>query len=293
MTDGARVLVAGGSGLVGREVAGLFKARGCFVRTLSKDPKRAKGLQSMADDVRIADATRPEALSGVCDGIDIVVSALGAPISPSSLARASYLETDLVANRALLAAALAAKVRRLVYVSVHAEPGYAQTRYLRAHLEFEDALRGAGIEWGIVRPTGVFGAFVEMLPMARLGLIPLIGDGSARSNPIHEKDVAGRVAAAAFGQSREALEDVGGPEILTRRQIAERAFRAVGRRPRFMKTPPAMMRLSARMIGLANPRARDFLDFIIPASLADCVAPVSGELTLGPYLAAHCLLSKG
>ena len=286
MTDVSRVLVAGGSGLIGREVVALLKSRGCFVRTLSKDPRRAKVLESIAHEVRVADATRPLGLSGVCDGIDVVVSALGAPISPSSLARASYLETDLVANLALLDAARNAKVRRFVYVSVHSEPGYAQTRYRRAHAEFEDALRRSGLEWGIVRPTGVFGAFVEMLPMARLGLMPLIGDGSARSNPIHEKDVAGRVVSIALGASREATEDVGGPEILTRREIAELAFRAVGRKARFVKTPPAVMRLSARTIGLFNPRAGDFLDFIIPASLADCVAPGCGELTLGPYLAA-------
>lgn len=286
MRDGPRVLIAGGSGLVGREVAALLKARGCFVRTLSKDPKRAKALESVAHEVRIADATQEGGLAGVCDGIELVVSALGAPISPSSPARASYREIDRAANLALLAAARSAKVRRMVYVSVHPEPPYAQTRYLRAHAEVEEALRGSGLEWGIVRPTGVFGAFLEMLPMARLGLMPLIGDGSARSNPIHEKDVASRVASMALGDSREATEDVGGPEILTRRQIAELAFKAVGRRPRFMKTPPAVMRLSARTIGLINPRAGDFLDFIIPASLDDCVAHSCGELTLGSYLAA-------
>lgn len=73
MTDVSRVLVAGGSGLIGREVVALLKSRGCFVRTLSKDPRRAKVLESIAHEVRVADATRPLGLSGVCDGIDVVV----------------------------------------------------------------------------------------------------------------------------------------------------------------------------------------------------------------------------
>lgn len=286
MTDSSRVLVAGGSGLIGREVVTLLRARGCFVRTLSRDPKRAKALETIAHDVRIADAARTDGLAGVCEGIDVVVSALGAPISPSSLARASYRDIDRVANLALLDAARSAKVRRMVYVSVHPEPGYAHTSYLRAHAEVEEALRASGLEFGVVRPTGVFGAFVEMLPMARLGLIPLIGDGSARSNPIHEADVADRAVSIALGSQKDEVADVGGPEILTRRQIAELAFQALGRKPRVMKTPPSMMRLSARMIGLVNPRAGDFLDFIIPASVADSLAPSHGTRTLGPYLAS-------
>lgn len=278
--------MAGGSGLIGREVVTLLKASGHFVRTLSRNPKRAAALQGVADDVRVADATKDGDTASVCHEIEIVVSALGAPVSPSSPARASYAETDLVANLAVLAAARAATVRRMVYVSVHSEPSYSHTRYLRAHIDFENALRSSGLEHGIVRPTGVFGAFVEMLPMARLGLIPLVGDGRARSNPIHERDVAERAVSMALGAQRGVEEDVGGPEILTRRQIGELAFQAVRKKPRFVSSPPVMMRLSARLIGVVNPRARDFLDFIIQASLADCVAPAHGRHTLGPYLAS-------
>ena len=67
-----RILVAGASGLIGREVASLLKARGHFVRTLSRNAKRASALTGVADDVRLVDATGPGALRGVCDEIDVV-----------------------------------------------------------------------------------------------------------------------------------------------------------------------------------------------------------------------------
>jgi uncharacterized protein YbjT (DUF2867 family) len=281
-----KILVAGASGLIGREVLGLLKTGGHHIRTLSRDAGRAARLSTLADDVRLADATTPASLDGVCDAIDVVVSALGAPVSPASLTRTSYLETDLVANLALLGSARAAGVRRFVYVSVHVEPSYAQAHYVRAHTEFEKALRASGLECGIVRPTGVFGAFLEMLPMARFGVIPLIGDGRALSNPIHERDVAARAVDLALGAEVALEVDAGGPEVLTRRAIAELAFRAVGKTPRLPSSPEAIARLSSRLIGLINPRARDFIDFITLASTHDCVAPNHGEHRLGPYLEA-------
>jgi uncharacterized protein YbjT (DUF2867 family) len=288
-----KILVAGASGLIGREVLGLLKTGGHHIRTLSRDPVRAARLSTLADDVRLADAAMPASLDGVCDDIDVVVSALGAPVSPASLMRTSYLETDLVANLAVLNAAQAAGVRRFVYVSVHVEPSYAQTRYVRAHAEFENALRASGLEYGIVRPTGVFGAFLEMLPMARFGVIPLIGDGRALSNPIHECDVAACAVDLALRAEAGLELDAGGPEVLTRRTIAELAFRAVRKKPRLPSSPPGIARLSSTMIGLVNPRARDFIDFITLASTHDCVAPSRGEHRLGPYLEAKATLPAG
>jgi uncharacterized protein YbjT (DUF2867 family) len=288
-----KILVAGASGLIGWDAVGLLKTAGHYVRTLSRDPKRAARLSSLADDVRLADATARASLDGVCDSIDVVVSALGAPVSPTSFARTSYLETDLVANLALLDVARAAGVRRFVYVSVHVEPSYAQTRYARAHTEFENALRSSGLEYGIVRLTGVFGALREMLPMARLGVIPLVGDGRALSNPIHESDVAACVVDLALRAEAGLELDAGGPEVLTRRAIAELAFRALGKTPRLPASPPVIARLSSMLIGLVNARARDFIDFITLASTHDCVAPNRGELRLGPYLEAKATPSAG
>jgi uncharacterized protein YbjT (DUF2867 family) len=282
-----KILVAGASGLIGWETLGLLKTAGHHIRSLSRDPGRAARLSAVADEVRLADAKAPRSLEGVCDSIDVVVSALGAPVSPASFARNSYLETDLAANLALLSVARTAGVRRFVYVSVHIEPSYAETRYARAHTDFEDALRSSGLEYGIVRPTGVFGTFLQMLPMARLGVIPLIGDGRALSNPIHERDVAACIVDLALGPGTQAELDAGGPEVLTRRAIAELAFRAVLKKPRLPTSPPEIARFSAAMIGLVNPRSRDFIDFITLASTHDCVAPVRGQQRLGPYFEAR------
>ncbi len=280
-----KILVAGASGLIGREAVRIAKERGHWVRTLSRDPRRAVSLEAIADDVRTADATDPKALAGICDGIDVVVSAVGAPVSPNAKAKTAFADVDRAANLALLAEAERAGARRFVYVGVHTGESYADTAYVRAHTDVEDAIRASKLECCVVRPTGVFGAFGELLDMARKGPLPVIGGGAAQTNPVHEADVAEAVIDAA--ESPAPVErDIGGPETLTRRRIAELAFEALGKRPFLVPVPVWAMRMGAWLFGLVNQRAGEFLQFIVRASTCAAVAPSAGKRELGAYLNA-------
>ena len=274
-----KVLVAGATGVVGREVVLLLKRRGHFVRTVSKDPERAERLRSLVDEVRQVDATAPGGVQGTCQGLDVVVSALGAPVSPSGKGRQSFADVDLKANLHLLAEAQRAGIRRFVYVGVFTEPVYADTAYVTAHARVERAIRAAGLEYGFVRTTGLFGALAELLPMALKGPVPLIGDGSAVTNPIDERDVAEAVlrAVEAAG-STEA--DIGGPETLSRRQFAEAAFTALARPPWLVKMPVWAMRIVGGLYGLFNRRMAEFLRFIVLAATHSCLAPTTGKRLL-------------
>jgi uncharacterized protein YbjT (DUF2867 family) len=190
LSDFMNILVAGASGLIGVEVARLLKESGHYTRALSRDPGRAAKIKAVADDIRLCDAALPGTLDGVCDGVEYVVSALGAPVSPGAKGTRSFANVDLAANLALLAEAKRVGVRRYVYVGVHTEAAYAGAAYVRAHTQVEEAIKESGLEFGFVRPTGVFGSLAELIAMARKGPLPLIGGGEAITNPVHETDVA-------------------------------------------------------------------------------------------------------
>jgi uncharacterized protein YbjT (DUF2867 family) len=274
-----KVLVAGATGVVGREVVLLLKQHGHFVRSVSKDPARAERLRSIADEVRVLDATDRASVEGSCQGLDVLVSALGAPVSPSGKGRQSFADIDLKANLNLLAEARRAGVRRFVYVGVFTEPVYADTEYVSAHARVEQAVREAGFEYGFVRTTGVFGALAEMLPMASKGPLPVIGDGTAVTNPVDERDVAEAVVQAVEAAGSSEV-DLGGPETLSRRQIAEAAFTALARRPRLMMMPVWLMRIIGLLYGLFNRRMAEFVRFILLAATHPCVAPTHGKRRL-------------
>lgn len=277
-----KVLVAGASGLIGREVVRLLVEAGHAVRTLSQNRERAERLRTLTTDVRVVDATGAGALRGVCDGIDVVVSALGAPVLPGGGVRRSFGEVDRLANQRLLAEATAAGVRRFVYVGVYTTPAYADTAYVRAHTEVERQIRESGLEHGFVRTTGVFGALAELVNMAQKGPVPLIGDGSATTNPVHELDVAESVLGAVLAPGSTDVE-LGGPETLTRRRIAELAFHACRKAPRLIAMPVWLMRVIACFYWFVNRRMAELLAFVIPASTTDCIATAKGTRKLGAY----------
>jgi uncharacterized protein YbjT (DUF2867 family) len=277
-----KVLVAGASGLIGREVVRLLVEAGHGVRTLSQNAERAERLRALTGDVRLADATKEGALRGVCQGIDVVVSALGAPVLPGAGTPRSFGDVDRAANERLLAEAARAGVRRFVYVGVYTTPAYSNTAYVRAHTEVERRIRESGLEHGFVRTTGVFGALAELVNMARKGPVPLIGNGGAKTNPVHETDVAECVLRAVVAPGSTEVE-LGGPETLTRRHIAELAFHAWKKAPKLVVLPVWLMRVVAWFYGIANRRMAELLAFVIPASTTDCVATAGGARKLGAY----------
>lgn len=275
-----RVLLAGGTGEIGREVATVLQEHGHTVRLLARSRERAARVVDVADVV-IGDAMNAATLHGCGDGVDVVVSALGGNVSLSFKERRGYARLDPVANGNLLAEAVRAGVPRFVYVGVHTEPAYAFTRYCVAHEMFVDALRRAPVTSTVVRPTGVFTALAELVDMARKGRGSVIGSGEARSNPVHPRDVANAVVAnLASGPADVA---VGGPEILTRRQLVEAAFAAVGKTAKVMRVPRGVILAVSVLLRPIHPRLSDLFQFVAHVATNDAVAPQAGTQRLSPY----------
>jgi uncharacterized protein YbjT (DUF2867 family) len=257
-------------------------ARGDEVVIMSRSEERAR---SLGDGVtcRVADACDREQLRGLCEGADVVISCLGASLAPVLTERRGYREVDLAGNLNLLAEARKAGVKRFVYVSVFSAPGYADTVYVRAHHEFEQSLRASGISHAVVRPTGMFSAFGELLELAARGRLPLIGGGAARTNPVHEREVAQICLQLVDSGDPAQLVEAGGPEVLSRREIARLAMRAAGVPPRFLPLPRFVMKFGAWLIGLVNPRVGELLGFVAAVSTSDCVAEAQGTSRLADY----------
>ena len=282
--SGARVtiLVAGATGALGHCVMEEAVKRGYHVRALVH--RTPLDSSSNTVDIRKADALDAEQLRGVFDEVELVVSALGASVLPDfRKGRRSYLKVDTLANRNLLDVARAAGVRKFVYVSVACHHALQTLAYVRAHEHVVKALTTSGMEYVVIRPTGFFSAFGAMLPMALQGRIPLIGDGLAKTNPIHDAELAS-VCLDAMDGSRTEIE-LGGPEILTRRQLMEEAFRAVGKPIKSVTLPPMVARLMAYTLYPINPRIAQLIQFVAAVSIRDVVASAHGSMRLREYFA--------
>lgn len=270
-----RVLVAGATGYLGGFVAREFKERGYPVRVLVRSAERLGALRKLVDEVVVAEITRPETLKGVCDGMDIVFSSVGITKQKDGL---TFQDVDYRGNRNLLTSAFLAGVRKFVYVSVFQGPSLLHLDIVKAHEDFVAVLRDSGVEYAVVRPTGFFSDMDEYLNMARKGRVYLFGSGRNRINPIHGADLAVACVDAAEGGPREL--DVGGPEILTHREIAELALRTLGKPRRITSVPLWLGRSMVRVVRLFNHHQGELMAFLTTAMSVDSVAPTTGHRTL-------------
>jgi nucleoside-diphosphate-sugar epimerase len=230
-----------------------------------------------------ADLTAPPSLAGVCDGCDAVLHL--AALTHSNDAR-HYQRVNADGTRHLLAAARQAGVGRFLHVSTRAI-GAGGGAYSRSKRDAEEAVRGSGIPWTILRPAEVYGAGGEglsaVIERARDGRwIPVVGAGSYRLAPVFVDDVVDALAAAVRAPAAGRIFQLAGPEEITYLQLLDRLAAYFGTRPARVRLPAAALRGAAHL--LARLRVRR------PPLYAD---QVSRLLSPKPYEIAAAVAELG
>jgi uncharacterized protein YbjT (DUF2867 family) len=280
------VTIAGATGSLGRRLTAELEWRGRPVRALVRDGSRAAAMDPQPSEVVVCDLTDVQAdLAGACRDQHTVISVAGQSTDTRRLPdRRGFHEVDYEGNVRLVEAAEAAGVERFLYVSVFDAGRLRGLEYVDAHERVVERLRASALDATVVRANGFFSAYRELLELADAGRrIPLFGGGSARSNPIHEADLA--VACLAALEGAEAEVEVGGPETLTRRQEVDLAFAAVGRPPRTALVSPLAARAAASVLRPFDRRRSASIAFVAAISAIDMVAPSHGERRLADYFA--------
>ncbi len=277
-----KVLVAGSSSVLGRHIVAELKQRGHSVRALSRNVARAGKVG--ADEAVSGDALVAASLDGAMHGVDAVISCVGASVLPTPrYGWRGFYAIDWPANRNLIDAAVAAGVRKFVYVSVMSADKNRWLAYCGAHERVVDHLRAKGIDFSVLRPTAFHSALSEFVRFAERGLIPVFG-ARFKTNPIHDADLAEACVDALLPGISE--RDLGGPEVLTRREIAELATRAAKRRATIVNLPPMLLRFAA-LSAFLFPRISQLLAFFAFVMSRDLVAPSTGKRTLAHHFEAH------
>ncbi len=271
------VLIAGATGYLGRFLCAEYVRRGHHVTALVRDTTRADDL---ADVLVEAEATRPETLEGIMDGVDLVVTSLGITRQADGL---EYRDVDFQANLNLLHEAEAACVGRFAYVHVLNADALAGVPLVDAKASFVAALQASDMPATVIAPTGYFSDMEEIFAMARRGRVWLFGDGTQRLNPIHGADLAMAIADATDA-ARGWLE-IGGPDVMTQDQIARAAFTAIGTEQRITHLPDCLRRAALAILPILPRRIGGPVRFFLTALGLDMVAPRFGTRHLSDHFA--------
>ncbi|HVE49642.1 MAG TPA: complex I NDUFA9 subunit family protein [Casimicrobiaceae bacterium] len=243
-----RILVAGGSGFVGRHVVAKLVAAGHSVIVPTRRRERAKDLLPLptADIIQV-DVHDRETLQRLVRRVDCVVNCVGIlnEAGPHTFDR---VHVELVAS--LIEACERAGVRRFVHVSAVGASPNAPSRYLRSKAEGEDRIVASRLAWTIFAPSVVYGRGDSFLTMfARLlEWLPFmaLAAPTTRFQPIWVQDVA-HCCARAVDDDRTIGHryELGGPRVYTLREIVAWVGETTGHVRPIIPLGPTLSRLQA------------------------------------------------
>ena len=251
------VTVFGGSGFVGRNVVRALAKRDYRIRVAVRRPELAGHLQPLGRLGQIhtvqANLRYPESVAAALRDSHVAINLVGI-LTESGAQTFEAVQAEGAANVAKAAAAAGA---RLVHVSAIGADAESTASYARAKAAGEAAALAAVPEAVIMRPSVVFGPedqFTNRFAgLARISpFLPLIGGGETKMQPVYVGDVATAVADAVDGKAQAgATYELGGPEVLSFREILKIILDITDRDRALLPLPFGLARLQAALLQFA------------------------------------------
>lgn len=276
-------VVFGASGFVGRYVVRSLTRAGWRVRAVTRRPFQSAylqvaGLPGQVEIVR-GNLRDPASIDAALAGADAVVNLVGI------LAEGGKQTFDALQAQGahdLARAAAEHRIDNVVHVSAIGANEASSSDYARTKGEGERMVAEHVPGAVILRPSIIFGIeddfFNRFATMARFSpALPLIGGGKTRFQPVYVGDVAEAVLKALDGpQHRGRTFELGGPEILTFREVLELMLRLIGRRRALVPLPFPVAGLMGKGGALAGK-----LPFVTPPITDDQVELLKVDNVVG------------
>jgi len=233
---GDTIAVTGANGWLGAHLCAFAVRRGLGVRGIVRSASAAATVERSGADPRVVPGVEAEELRGALHGCVAVVHLAG--IS-AERGKETYAGVNVRGTRSVIAAALAAGVRRVVFLSGLGVAHYGQRRrvtngYFLAKLLCEAELLSSGLEVCILRPSYIVGPDDELVPALlgelEAGSVEIVADGSYHMQPVAVEDACDAIVRGCSGvQARHLVFDLVGPEPVSYRSFVLRLVAQSGR----------------------------------------------------------------
>ena len=251
------ITIIGGSGFVGRHVVRALARRGYRIRVACRRPDLAGHLQPLGTPGQImpvqANVRYPASVAAACEGAFAVINLTGVLYSAGAQ---SFDAVHVFGAEASAKAAKAAKAKVFIQMSAIGADENSGAAYARSKAEGESRARAGFPGTIVLRPSIVFGPedafFNRFADLARFApALPLIGGGGTKFAPVFVGDVAEAVARLVdAGEASGKTYELGGPEVLSFRQLMQFTLDTVGRSRALIPVPWGIARIQAAILGL-------------------------------------------
>ena len=249
--------IFGGSGFIGRYIVERLAQKGWIMRIAVRRPDEALFLKPLGDIAQIvpigANIRHERSVANAVQGVDTIINLVGILYQGG---RQRFDAVHVEGVRRLARAATGAGVRRFLHISALGADANSPSAYARSKAAGEATLREHFPAATILRPSVVFGPeddfFNRFATMARYSpVLPLIGGGKTRFQPIYVGDVADAAAAALVDPAKAGqLFEIAGPRAYSFRELMELMLAVTGQRRLLMPLPFGIAQIQAAFLGL-------------------------------------------
>ncbi len=229
------IFVSGSSGFIGSHCVRRSIAAGHKTRLLSfRGPGLATDLPANQAEYVIGSITDPSSLKGRMDGCEVAVNFVGIIVQ---VREATFERIHVEGVQNLLEEAKRAGVKRFIHISALGTSDKPISEYFRTKWKAEQLIKSSGIPYVILRPSLVFGPedqfFNKLKPMLYSPIVPVLGDGKSRFQPIWVEDVASCVVKSAENDKPlNGIWEIAGPEQLTFDELLDQMADVLNLAPR-------------------------------------------------------------
>lgn len=252
------VTIFGGSGFIGRYVVKRLAKQGWTIRIGVRSPARAAFLKPLGDVGQITLLRAPlqdqEAVAALVQGADAVINLVGLLYQKG---RQNFAAVHVEGAQKIAEAAAAAGVKRLIQISAIGADPAAEADYARSKGVAEAAVRAAFPGATVLRPSVVFGPedgfFNLFAGLSRLSpVLPLIGGGKTKFQPVYVGDVADAVLACLNGpETAGQTYELGGPRVYSFKELLKLMLLEIGQKRLLLPLPFALASFEAAFLELA------------------------------------------
>lgn len=240
------VTVFGGTGFLGRQVVKDLAKQGFVIKVATRVPERAYFLKTSGGVGQVVpfayDPSDASSVQQAVVGSDYVVNCVGILFERGKTSRFQGAHVDLAER--IAKACADERVERFVHVS-SLSSDVGTSRYAKTKLLGEQKVTESFPDATILRPSVIFGEddnfFNMFAELSRyVPFLPLIGGGKTRFQPIYVGDVAACILEAILTSSEKhtgKIYDLGGPDVITFKEVYEYLFKYTGRHRRLVSLP--------------------------------------------------------
>ena len=224
------ITIFGGSGFVGTQVVQLLARAGFRIRVAVRRPDLAGHLRPLGAVGQVvpmqANLRNKDSVAAAVRGADVVINLAAIGLEKG---KQRFRAINVTGARNVAEAAKGAGVRRLVQMSILGATDDSASLFARSRAMGEAEVLKAFPTAIIFRPSLIFGVgdgfFTKLGELVRgLPVFPLFG-GTTNFQPVSVADVAEAVAAAATGAGKTGkIYELGGPEVLSYRQLVDKVL---------------------------------------------------------------------